>query len=227
MVRGAIALGTGIAVVLAAAFSAAAAIGAVPAGATPACVALGSGAQVHYAMTWNPKAPPGHVAAVTQVIVGNLSAGCDGATARLVISGNPSGNPAQAASEVLATADSGLDPCSQHLLAKPVLVARGAIALSLCPSGGPAGYVPLQPLTQLTLYVNAVPVAVASGQGQGTTGPNSPARPTKGGLAFTGAAVSLTAFVGVIAILAGWPLVRAVGRRRRSPRPSAGRPSGM
>jgi LPXTG-motif cell wall-anchored protein len=147
-------------------------------------------------------------------------AGCNGEAAKLEMRGNSAGDPsvAPSADTLLSTADSTLDPCSQATLAHPLVISGGSITLSLCATGGPAGYVVVHDLTLLSLFLSPSSSGVA-----GTT--TTPSRSS--GVAgigtvvpSTGAASSLSApllGLGVALLLGGWIAIVGATRRRRPP----------
>jgi hypothetical protein len=126
--------------------------------------------------------------------------------------GNSAGDPSVAPSsdKLLSTADSTLDPCSQKSLSTPLVVTNESITLSLCATGGLAGYASVHDLTLLTLFVPAT-----SGGALGASTSNSPAGtvvPTP----VTGTAPSLASdllALGIALLLAG-AVVYASGARR-------------
>jgi hypothetical protein len=144
-----------------------AALGAMPAYAqssTP-CDSAGSPVTVHYevAVGSYPGVTSGF--AVSGVVLSDFPGSCDGVAVQLQMWGNSAGDPSVAlsADTLLSTADSTLDPCTQDSLTAPLVVAaNGSITLPLCATGGPAGYVSVHDLTQLSLFLSA-PTGAVSG----------------------------------------------------------------
>jgi hypothetical protein len=189
------------------------ALGAMPVSAAPttSCDSSGSPVTVHYEIAGGyPGSASGF--AVSGVVLSNFPADCDGATVTLAMWGNSAGDPSVVPSsdKLLSTADSTLDPCSQKSLSTPLVVTNESITLSLCATGGPAGYASVHDLTLLTLFVPAT-----SGGALGASTSNSPAGtvvPTP----VTGAAPSLASdllALGIALLLAG-AVVYASGARR-------------
>ncbi len=110
--------------------------------------------------------------AVSGVVLSDFPSACEGHTVTLQMWGNSAGDPSVALSSdrLLSTADSALAPCTQDSLSSPLVVAGGSITLSLCATGGPAGYVSAHDLTALSLLVSA---GASQGQvkAQSTTAP--------------------------------------------------------
>ncbi|MGH9070433.1 MAG: hypothetical protein ACRDX8_04515 [Acidimicrobiales bacterium] len=167
------------------------------------CDASGTPVSVHYATVF--RNGQGEVSAVTLT---GFPAACDGQTVTLQMYGNSTGNPSLPLSsdKLLSTADSALDPCTQSKLTRPLAVSSGAIALSLCGSGGPAGYAGVRELTDLSLYLPAVSGGVlGASTDPGSTGTVVPT---------TGAGFSLSdlmLLLGILLLLVGVVLFRRRG----------------
>lgn len=149
---------------------------------------------------------------VRSIVVSGLPAGCDGDPVVVDLYGNGAGDPRVplAQDEMLAQADSTLDPCTQQALMTPGRVTRGGVALSLCPSGGRAGVVSVHDLTAVALRVAGDPVAT-TGQTSGDTKQALATSASEGGgrgeLAFTGAQIAFAVSAGLLVLLAGTLLV--------------------
>jgi hypothetical protein len=125
---------------------------------SPSCDSTGSPVTVHYeaAVGSHPQINSGGV--VTGVVLSDFPTACDGFAVKLEMLGNSAGDPSVAprADTLLSTADSTLDPCTQDSLTAPLVVAaNGSITLQLCATGGPAGYVSMHDLTELSLFLSA------------------------------------------------------------------------
>lgn len=119
--------------------------------------------------------------AVSGVVLSDFPSVCDGHTVTLQMWGNSAGDPSVAlgSDRLLSTADSALAPCTQESLSSPLVVAGGSITLSLCATGGPAGYVSAHDLTALSLLVSA-------GASQGQVKAQSTTAPPPGPLSLLG-----------------------------------------
>jgi len=132
------------------------ALGATAVSASSSCDPTSSPVSVHYQTAVATSGSDSRVA-VSGVVLSGFPTACDGSTVTLELLGNKAGDPtvAPSADTLLSTADSTLDPCSQKTLATPLVVAGGSITLSLCASGGPAGYASVHDLTALALFLPA------------------------------------------------------------------------
>jgi hypothetical protein len=142
--------------------------------------------------------------------------------------GNSAGDPAVSLSddELLARADSTLDPCTQQPLASSGLVTDGALTLSLCTGGGRGGVVSVHDLTAVGLSVAGEQVATAGSASSGSDALKPATRTISGTgsnplLAFTGADIGSAVLAGLIALAIGAMLVRMSRRRERNPVASA------
>jgi hypothetical protein len=166
---------------------------------------------------------PSGTIVVRSVRVSGLPASCDGDPVVLDLYGNSAGDPAVSLSddELLARADSTLDPCTQQPLASSGLVTDGALTLSLCTGGGRGGVVSVHDLTAVGLSVAGEQVATAGSTSSGSDS-LQPATPAIGGtrsrslLAFTGADIGSAVLAGLIALAIGAMLVRMSRRRERN-----------
>lgn len=176
---------------------------------------------------------------ISSIVISGLATGCDGKTAKLVLSGNSAGDPAFSY-HPLATATSTVDPCSQDKASNPPTVKTGTITLDLCVTpGGPAGYVSVHDLTHVTLTVGGTSVTVNSptkvtgsaggnGNGNGSNAGNhgvpvATATAASTGLAFTGADIAAMTAGGLLIILVGLFLI-LLGRRRKAQATGDGAP---
>ncbi len=154
-----------------------AALGVMPVAAEQPSCGLGPPVVVHYETAVGTHPAIDSRVAVSGVVLSGFPSACDGETVRLEMWGNTAGDPSVPLSgdRLLSTADSRLAPClPRRALSTPVVVGtNGAITLSLCPGGGPAGYVSVHDLTRLSLSMSPAP---RSGQvkGQSTTKPSGP-----------------------------------------------------
>ncbi len=217
-----VALATGAALVAGMALTSI--LGATPGYAASSCDSSGSPVTVHYEAA--PGSYPGVTlgVAVSSVDLSNFPAACNGTAVKLEVRGNSAGDPsiAPAADRLLSTADSTVNPCTQKPLPAPGVVTNASISLSLCASGGPAGYFSVHDITLLSLFL-----AQASGGVAVTTTPSpSPSASPTGGVAgvsvvtpSTGGALPVTTDllgVGVALMLVGGFAVAAAWYRRRA-----------
>lgn len=186
----------------------------------------------HLRYNWVLATPPAgnqtQVPRITSVVISDLT-GCDGKTAKLVLSGNSAGDPTTT-HHPLATATSTVGPCTQDPVKPAPTVQNDAITFDLCPTGGPAAYVSLHDVTYLTLSVGGTTVTIStitgsssqtsSGGSSGSGGnvPVSTKAASSSGLAFTGADIAAMTGGGLLLILLGLFLL-LISRRRRSQAP--------
>lgn len=196
------------------------------AGAVPTCAATQPG-KVTYKVVAAPAPRPTALTAISSVTIYNLSSGCNGLAATLLLEGNTTGNPTTPAT-VLSTATSKVNACTTA--SPPVTVKTGSITFNLCSTSTATDrYVSVHDLTKLTLTIAGVVITVtpttsaSSSNGGSTAGSNSgtgntriaTAASTASGLAFTGADIAATTIGGLLVILLGLFLL-LISRRRRS-----------
>jgi hypothetical protein len=133
--------------------------------------------------------------------------------------GNNAGDPsvAPSANTLLSTADSTLDPCTQDSLTAPLVVAaNGSITLPLCATGGPAGYVSMYDITQLSLFLST-PAGGVLGISTASPTATGPALGTSVVTPATGSGSSLSSNllgVGIGLIIIGAFAIASAARRR-------------
>ena len=198
-----------------------AALGAMPAYAqssTP-CDSAGSPVTVHYEAAVGSYPGVTSPVAVSGVVLSDFPAACDGVAVKLEMLGNSAGDPSVApnADTLLSTADSTLDPCTQDSLTAPLVVAaNGSITLPLCATGGPAGYVSVHDLTQLSLFLSA-PTGGVLGISTASPTPTGPVLGTSVVTPATGSGSSLSSNllgVGIGLMIIGAFAIAGAARRR-------------
>ena len=197
------------------------ALGAMPvyADSSSSCDSAGSSVTVHYeaAVSSHPLIKSGGV--VTGVVLSDFPSACDGAAVKLEMLGNNAGDPsvAPSANTLLSTADSTLDPCTQDsLTASLVVAANGSITLPLCATGGPAGYVSMYDITQLSLFLST-PAGGVLGISTASPTATGPALGTSVVTPATGSGSSLSSNllgVGIGLIIIGAFAIASAARRR-------------
>lgn len=176
------------------------------------CGASSAPVSAHYSAAVGPD----HVGYISAVNLSGFDAGCEGNSAVLQLWGNQSGDPTvpMSGDSLLATIDSTLDPCTQRPLQAALKVQNGNLDLTLCPTGGRAGYVSIHDLTAVALSVNGQTVPVVSSASSGSQATAHAVAPG-GILAFTGANLVLLAIVGALALVLGMALALLFRRRER------------
>jgi hypothetical protein len=178
------------------------------------CLPATQGVTVHFLLS-DPAHSLPKVAGVT--LHGFDEDTCDGQPVTVTLSGNPAGNPAADATDLLSTFDSTLDPCTGAQVKDPVVVKHGAISLHGCQSTSDASlgaYADVHDLTQLEVEVNGHQVETGPGpkvlgtevfaNGQsGSSAGHATIKGTSGLLPFTGGPYSLWFWVGVLCFMFG------------------------
>lgn len=139
-------------------------LGLVPALASShACLASPGGIQIHYGLGSNRS---GDVGIESVELSGFDPETCDGAPARVTLSGNQAGDPAGPADEQLAVLDTALSPCTGAEVDPAHVISGGSLTLRACstlPSPTGAAYADLHDVTRIQIEVdgNEVPLTPA------------------------------------------------------------------